>query len=399
MSQPFLSNISKIFLKRIAEHFKEGIQEYHLREKDSIKTSEIYTSETAPLKKGSKYTYINEEIKRSIDSSPWIGQTIIFTIHSKKITVQLVHPCKSILRDIKKVKGFFQNIKSRIFAWLFVASLESEKGCSADLTIYLYFTDFKKSLPPTRKTPLDEINVNTGFTFSCGLNSSGINEMYIYRKEEWFKVLIHESFHAFSLDFAGLSSDLLGRIDREVIETMFPLHIDLRYYETYCELWAEILQIIYANMDEIMGLSITSKKSWPKFERMLRIDQQHSLKQGAKILKQFHMGYLDLFDKSDSAKIKRMEYRETSPVISYYLLKSIFYMNISRYIEWTSVNNRGTLRFNKSEHSLKSYVGLLRECYKSPKYIESINKYEKTLRIGGIENRENHLRMSCIEIA
>jgi hypothetical protein len=377
MSQCFLSNISKIFIKRITEHFKEGIQQFHSDGK--IQISEIYTSETSPLKKGLKYTYINEEIRKSIESSNWIGETISFKIHSKKITVHLVYPCKSISRELSKIKKFFHNIRLQIFSWLYVASFESEKECSKDLTIYIYFTDFKKALPQVKKTPLGEINVNTGFTFSCNL-SAGENEMYIYRKEEWFKVLIHESFHSFSLDYLGLSNELIERIDRKVIQ-IFPLHIDLRFYETYCEMWAELLQIIYINIDSIL------QGSWSKLERMIRKDQTHSLQQAVKVLKHHHMEYMDLFEKTDRAQQKRIEYRENSPVISYYLLKSIFYMNISRYIEWTSINNKGTLRFLKTEHSVNSYVGLLRECYKSPKYIEMVKKYEKTVG-------DNHLRMS-----
>jgi hypothetical protein len=382
---PFLSNISKIFIKRIAQHYKEGIQKSIIQ--NTISISEIYTSDTTFLKKGGQYRYINEEIRRSIDSCHWIGKTISFIIHSKKITVHLIHPCKSIQKDIKKIERFFQNIKSRIFAWLYVASLESEKGCSKDLSIYIYFTDFKKELPAIKKTPLDEINVNTGFTFSCSLSGSGENEMYIYRKEEWFKVLIHESFHAFSLDFSSLSRELIENADREIKETMFPLHIDLRYYETYCEMWAEILQIIYANMDEIL------QNNWSNFERMLLIDQRHSLKQGAKILKHHNMEYTDLFEKSEKSQIKRMEYREISPVISYYILKSLFYMNLSRYIEWTSINNRGSLCFLKTEHSLKSYIGLLREIYQYPKYIKYMEKFKDT----DFKN-DKHLRMSCIEV-
>ena len=391
----FLSETSKIFIKRIAKYFKEGLNKLTSeKEKNSIITSEIYTSETTPLKKGSKYTYINEEIRKSIETSHWIGQTITFTVHSKKITLYFTYPTLSIKKDLKKVERFFQNIKIRIYSWLYVASLESEKVCSTDLTIYFYFTDFKKKLPAQKKVPIDELNVNTGFTFSCSLSESGKNEMYIYRKEEWFKVLIHECFHAFSLDFSGVSRELLERTDKEVIQTMFPLHIDLRFYETYCEMWAELLQIIYVNIDEILGTDIKIKDNWSKFERMLRTDQQHSVKQGAKILKNYHMSYTDLFEKTDKAQLKRMEYREISPVISYYLLKSIFYMHISEYIEWTSVNNRGTLRFLKTEHSLKSYIGLFRDCYKTPKYIDSMKLAEKTLN-----QKDTDLRMSCFEIA
>ena len=144
-------------------------------------------------------------------------------------------------------------------------------------------------------------------------------------------------------------------------------------------------------MDDII------ESKWVRFERMLRMDQEYSLKQGVKILKHHNMSYKDLFEKSDSAKVKRMEYREISPIISYYILKSVFYMKISRYIEWTSINNKGTLRFLKTEHSLKSYIGLLREMYKCPKYMESMEYMEKMMKMNFANDK--HLRMSCIEIA
>ena len=69
-------------------------------------------------------------------------------------------------------------------------------------------------------------------------------------------------------------------------------------------------------------------------------------------------------------------------------------MHINEYIEWTSVNNRGTLRFLKTELSLKSYIGLLRECYKTPKYIDSMKLADSSLN-----HNDKDLRMSCFEVA
>ena len=47
--------------------------------------------------------------------------------------------------------------------------------------------------------PLVQSHVNSGYTYTCKEN----NEIVIYREEEWLKVLIHESFHAYGLDFSS----------------------------------------------------------------------------------------------------------------------------------------------------------------------------------------------------
>jgi len=387
MKSVFLSNTSKIFIKRIAEHFKEGIEGAN----SLVSVSEISLSEKSELKKGEKYTIINPTIRDEIESNKWIAQTLSFTINDKIIKVHLTHPIKSEknsteINQINEIKRFFQKIKIQIFAWLWVASLESSVGCSSDLDIYIYFTNFKKELPKRRGEPIDELHVNTGFTYSCSMNSSGKNEINIYRKEEWFKVLIHESFHAFAIDYSNISTDIIERIDQKVLQEMFPLHIDLRFYETYCELWAEILQIIYMNYTDIL------ENKWTRFERMIKVDQQHSVQQAVKVLKQQNMTYSDLFDSNEACKLRRMRYKEISPVFSYYLLKSIFYMGIDKYISWCSINNRGSLQLKKTEASLNSYVGLLRELYKSPIYMESMREHTKYVRMDG---GDSQLKMSC----
>lgn len=372
----FLSETSKIFIQKIADSLRDGEE----LSKTSISVSPIYTSTERPLIKGSKYINIHETIRESIESTPWIGQTLTFNVHGKSIRVFLHHPSSSIRPT--KIEKWFSQIKHCIFAWLFVASLESSRGCSSELDIYLYFTDFKKQLPAIERTPISEINVNTGFTYSCKMSESGKNEMYIYRKEEWFKVLIHESFHAFSLDFSNMPSSLISAADQNV-RKIFPLNIDLRYYETYCEMWAEVIQIIWLSRTEL------SENHFTRFERMVKKDQTHSIKQAVKVLRHYHMTYMDLFEKTAVAQIKRQGYREITSVMSYYIIKSIFYTHIDIYIEWTTVQNRGSLNFRKTKENLDSYVGLLRDIYNSGKCLKLMNSV--STQPGG---EDNHLRMS-----
>jgi hypothetical protein len=89
--------------------------------------------------------------------------------------------------------------------WFYVLNKYSTKNCSETLNLYFYFTSLYKKIPESNltNTILDEYNVNTAFTRTCPSNS----EIVIFRKEEWFKVLIHESFHNFALDFSDIDSE------------------------------------------------------------------------------------------------------------------------------------------------------------------------------------------------
>ena len=74
-----------------------------------------------------------------------------------------------------------------VIVWLKIVSKYSSNNCTKYLNIYLYFTDLKKKLPT--KGHLDVEHVNSGFSMAGCLNK---NEITIFRKEEWFKVFIHE---------------------------------------------------------------------------------------------------------------------------------------------------------------------------------------------------------------
>ena len=74
-------------------------------------------------------------------------------------------------------------------------------------TIYLYMTPFEKFLPECSITVIGPDNVNSGISYVCPEDG----EIVIYRREEWFKVFIHETFHALGLDFASMKQDQLNK--------------------------------------------------------------------------------------------------------------------------------------------------------------------------------------------
>ena len=117
-----------------------------------------------------------------------------------------------------------------IILWLFILNKYSSKVCSKYFTVYFYFTSLTKNLPSSNIDILQEEHVNTAFTSTCTNHS----EIVIYRKEEWLKVFIHETFHNFGLDFCDMNC-FKGN---KYILDLFPVDSEVKLYESYTEFWA-----------------------------------------------------------------------------------------------------------------------------------------------------------------
>ena len=78
-----------------------------------------------------------------------------------------------------------------------------------------------KLLPDTSTENLKK-NVNTAFTYTCNRN----NVIHIYRQEEWFKVLIHETFHNLNMDFSKIDNGYSNQFAKDI----FNLNIDFKKY-------------------------------------------------------------------------------------------------------------------------------------------------------------------------
>ena len=141
--------------------------------------------------------YVPEVIKKSIKEESTFYVEYIFKLFQRKIYVYFIsqgvdHPNLKDYREYMKL----------IYTWLYVASLYANKTCSSDyLKIYIFMTDFKRNLPDKSIDTIGPFHVNGGLSDMCRKQS----EMLIFRKEEWFKVFVHETFHNLGLDFSDMS--------------------------------------------------------------------------------------------------------------------------------------------------------------------------------------------------
>jgi hypothetical protein len=247
------------------------------------------------------------------------------------------------------------------------------------MNIYLYFTDLLKMLPSSGK-PIKEIHANTAFTTFC----KPTTEIHLFREEEWFKVLIHETFHSLGLDFSEFDH---SDTNKQIL-SIFPVNSDVRIFETYCETWAELLNtmfIVFYSTDKSPDLEKLIKKT----EGLLDQERMFSLFQCVKILDFYGLDYSDLYERTQAAHLRRLyRYKENTHVLSYYILKSIFIFFINDFVEWcVDHNNKSLLNFNKTpsilNKNMEEYCGFIKEHYNRNEYtalIKLIDSWYENLR-------------------
>ena len=206
---------------------------------------------------------------------------------------------------IEKYNGYFEYI----LYWFYIVDKHASKSCTKKLSVFIYHTYLTKVLPYKNTEVLDEDNVNTGFTRTCQPNG----EIVIYRREEWFKVLIHETMHNYGLDF----SDMDNKSCHGKILYLFPVKSNVNLFEAYTEFWARIMNILfcsYTNACDKKSVNemLTNSEFFVNFERIF------SFYQMSKVLKFMDMEYRHLIEKTTySDRLRRTYYKENTNLLSY----------------------------------------------------------------------------------
>jgi hypothetical protein len=253
------------------------------------------------------------------------------------------------------------------------------------MTIQLYFTQHLKSLAKTKTEPLDRVHVNTAFTTACAPST----EIFLFRKEEWFKVFIHETFHNLGLDFSSMDN---GNVNA-MVSKIFPVTGDIRLYETYCEMWAEIMNALFVSFFSTRKTKDDEITVMRKFRSMLGFESVFSVFQCAKILEHYGLTYHDMTSlERRSHGLKK--YKEETYILSYYIIKSVFMTHVNDFIEWCLDHNGDTLDFKKNPTNMADFVRAITKLYKTPKHLELVHAVENVDLTETDEFIRNTLRMT-----
>lgn len=348
-------------------------------------------------------------------------------IDGRIVNVYLVFP--KYVREEKVEKQYLR----KIVGWLKLAFQYAKptvaspnSNCAKHLDVYLFLTNLKKILPTSQlsssKSLLNRIHVNTAFTTPCTEDTY----IMLYRHEEWFKVLIHETFHCLGLDFSHVDNAKSNRGILELFQHCDP-KTDVRLSETYCEVWAEVINVLFyvgfgfKNIGR--KLSITSPKptvaspkfngngkmksrkleknimiakskthkkyklppqtflnkgkQWKQMERdilhQLQLEQAFSLYQSVKVLNYNGLKYPELCDGHPHIP----KYREETQVLSYFVIKGILMYHLDTFLTWCGEYNANPLQFTSTTEVVQKYVELVKEKYLENRLLKNMDLVSK----------------------
>jgi hypothetical protein len=276
--------------------------------------------------------------------------------------------------------------------WLYIINKIGSQSCASNkLEIFLYMTSLKKELPKSENIILEQTHVNTAYTTVCPKDS----EIIIYRKEEWFKVFIHETFHNFGLDFSDMNNNNLHRC----ILDIFDVKSEVNLYESYTEFWAEIMNSIFCSY-YIMKNKRDFNEFISNFDFFINFERTYAFFQMVKALDFMKLTYEDII--KQSSPIVSL-YKEETSVLSYYVIRSILLNNYQGFLQWCKKNNEGSLiQFNKTPFHLESFYKFIEDNYKKKTMLEGVSQLEKVYSSvkhkKGHEYVSNNMRMTLSEL-
>ena len=343
------------------------------------------------------------EIKRHIDNHSIISVTYYCRLFDNDVTFEFLIDDGDSL--ILKEKTRLDSYVETMLVWLTFLHMQLPKSACVQkpLRVFLYLTILTKYIPRSAETVLDEIHVNTAFTMTCPAN---VAEIVIFRKEEWFKVFIHETFHNFAVDFSGANSS--SGCDEFILKLFHVRNADVRLYEAYTETWARLMNIIFCAYKHTR----TAKTFLTKAKSLILLEQTFSVYQTVKVLRHMKgMTYQDLIGESDNSsnnhfstnKSKRL-YNENTSVLSYFVITMILLNNYEVFLSWCSGNNKKDkshlIVFPKTSNGQISFCNLIKSLYKSPSLLKTIKCVETHLSSNKTINEfmNRNLRMTACEM-
>lgn len=380
----FFNSIEKIYVKKNKNIINTSINEFlnlifiklkKIKEEINVDIDgKIIKYSNKFCEKNQLFNYIPENIKKHIK------------LYSKNIIYYFLNNNESIIN--KQIKIYFiieesekkiliqeyNKYVKRILCWFYLIKDYINSECCKTLNVYIFMTSLNK-MTPNKLEILDYENVNTGITTSCPKNG----EIIIFRKEEWFKVFIHETFHSFGIDFSSNLNNDNNYYSKELTRNIFKVNSIINLYEAYTEFWAEIIHSIC-----ISFFITTEKRDFLSTAiYLIETEKKYSFYQMTKVLHHMNVKYSDIY-------IKSSNFKENTNVLSYYILKTILLSKWKLFIRWCKENNLNILCFSRTAEKQLYLCKYIKTHYQSINFHKQLE--EANILYQKIKKEKNHGR-------
>tara|TARA_Y100000591_G_scaffold149662_1_gene128570 strand:- start:1361 stop:2629 length:1269 start_codon:yes stop_codon:yes gene_type:complete len=386
--------------KLIVKLFDQIIESHKFVDKNiniyQCKSISTVSSSTPFIKKyvsNIDYNYVDKQIIKYIETNKGLLIQYTFNLDKKYIIYFILYEkiTAKNRNSINDKLDFYA--KNMITVILFLENYR-KIGCKTDkLEIFIYLTPFEKKLPKKHEI-IGPKSINSGHTIPCNMNS----EIVVYRREEFFKVVIHELIHSMGIELASIhSTDLEKRL-----HNIFNIKSNFKINEAYTEFWSNFVNILfYISLIHIYKKSLSKKLLTSLFHELYYVEKINTYIQCIKLLNHMNLKYSDLFSKN----IDRLNlYREKTSVFAYFMCKLIFMNNHDKFIEFVLKNNSNILLFSNSynikenQRKMNNLINYIEKNYKDRDLLTYYDELEKWyMRQKSQSYFFYQTRMTCIE--
>ena len=222
----------------------------------------------------------------------------------------------------------------------------------------LIIVDFNKpKIFDGRARTLSSYDINSGFT--SYEPSDAFKTVMVYRREEMSKVILHELIHFFDIDRKTVDE----RIESKLNEYYGLVGRSITINECFTDSLACYLHVLIASACVSHNYAVYTVN----VKRNLAKERSHVIDQGINMLK--ICGY-EIINGSVVYKQKR---KETTSIISYYVLKAVVYNNLDKFLAYLIDNQYKfgdiddflkLLKFNLIDNNKKIHPSLKMSCTK-----------------------------------
>lgn len=303
------------------------------------------------------------EIPVNIQNAINIYQSII-EIEKQKIYVFL---------HVYNKKDNHKKMMEYIFHIVYFFAKFKPQKCSQELTIHLYLTNYKKKLSIAKNIKNKKLTTkqtNNAFTTSCSYSTT----ITIYRKEEWQKVLIHEIFHCYGLDFSA--NQMLVNYAKNELQKIFKINSTFQFYETICETNANIIFICYSLAFSLKNkkINLTNEKFIKCFEKLIMIELKHCISMTKLIFNYFGINFRDLIANKIVENYEEILNQTNNNLFCYFFLRCIFLFEWKGYLElWLS---NGNFKFIETRGYINKHLDIIKFAIRNNNFIEEFENVD-----------------------
>lgn len=313
--------------------------------------------------------YMTENIKKEVYKFKYNG-LYEFTVNNRKI--------KLYISDYKKQN--YKKIIEKIKNILFFVTKYTDENCVKILNLHLYLTNQKKKLP--NNGSIKEKDINSAFTYTKYDECIDDNHVYVYRREEVVRALIHELMHAFNIE----KKFRINTIYNDEVNKLFNIeNSNLLLEEMLAESYASILNLVFSEK-----ITTTNEESFLKsYMKVYYIERDYILFQCVKLLKMFKIKYEDLLKVGG---VEKINLKTDTNVFSYIFLKAMLFIDLEKVFEVCY----GDKKLIGCENTDKFYE-IIKDKYRSEEFMRYLKYGENLYKKEKNKTRKKTLRLTIIE--